>query len=343
MCFDCSSKETEWASVNNAIFLCKECQLKHRSYGVSISYIRSLEMDLWKEEQVNMLLFGGNERLKDLLSLYSVKYNTERSELYFSKLLDYHRKLIKSELKGDQRPQPPNDEEALLPFEKSEAKVYKGSSDENENSSSSVHNINNYDNSNQDFVINQDPPKQVNDDSYTGMVTGFMGGLWSTTKDVASEVKNKVDKSGVLEQAKAKSSQLLDQAKESGAMLANKGMEYGKYGYEKSIEYSKYGVDKGKELGMKGVEIGVHKYDEVKTKGLTDTAVSTSHSIYDSAWSGFSGLKNYVTGTSSSEQKQDSKEEPGEKAQDNKPEDIEIQEIKESKEESNISNINKDF
>jgi len=46
-CFDCGAKEPNWASINNAIFLCLSCAGIHRGYGVSISYIRSITMDLW--------------------------------------------------------------------------------------------------------------------------------------------------------------------------------------------------------------------------------------------------------------------------------------------------------
>jgi len=38
-----------WASVNNAIFLCLECSGEHRGFGVSVSYIRSINLDTWYE------------------------------------------------------------------------------------------------------------------------------------------------------------------------------------------------------------------------------------------------------------------------------------------------------
>lgn len=46
-CFHCAKKPAQWASVNNAIFLCFECGGKHRLLGLSISNIKSITMDQW--------------------------------------------------------------------------------------------------------------------------------------------------------------------------------------------------------------------------------------------------------------------------------------------------------
>lgn len=243
-CFDCSIENPEWASVNNSVFLCKECQVKHRTYGISISYIRSLEMDMWKEDQIGMLKLGGNERLRDLMSLYNIKFNTNRSELYNSKLLDYYRKLLKSELRGDQRPHPPSDEEALLPIEKTD-KVKPEINNNNSNINYPQVNINHMNNDIEDSNINISNENQSNSNSNNndlkGTVTGFLGGLWSTTKDVASAVKNKVDESGIAETVKQKASVLTEKVVEGTQYVAHKGVEYGK----------------------KGIDYTHHKYDEV--------------------------------------------------------------------------------
>jgi hypothetical protein len=232
MCFDCSTKDPEWVSVNNAVFLCKECQLKHRSYGISVSYIRSLEMDLWKEDQIALLKYGGNERLRDLMSLYNVKFNTNREELYNSKLLDYYRKLLKSDLKGEVRPQPPSDEEALFPCEKQD-KFYEN------NSLSNSSNVNSNPNSlDQEYSIDKEVSKNEEKSSnsgYTGYLYGFVGGVWNTTKDVAAQVKNKADESGLTEKIKSKTSYVAEKLKEGTQTVVNKGKELGAKGYEYTV------------------------------------------------------------------------------------------------------------
>lgn len=94
ICFDCGSKQANWASVNNAIVLCITCSGNHRSLGVNISYIKSVSLDKWSENQVKMMLAGGNTKLAELLDAYEIGEGTDYKVLYQSKLLDYHRKQV---------------------------------------------------------------------------------------------------------------------------------------------------------------------------------------------------------------------------------------------------------
>jgi hypothetical protein len=260
VCFDCSTKDPEWASVNNGVFLCKDCQVKHRSFGVSVSYIRSLEMDLWKEDQINLLRLGGNEKLRDLMSIYNIKFNTERSELFNSKLLDYHRKLLRAELKGEIRPQPPSDEDALGQYDKNENKLFTSNdninNNDNVNSNSGENILNN--NSNQQYNINESN-NNVNHAGSTndtlnyskGVATEFAYGLWNTTKDVASNVKNKIDETGISEKVYINGQYYTEKAFQTGEVVIGKTKEYGSKGLEI-----------GKDLGSKGIEISKNKIEE---------------------------------------------------------------------------------
>ena len=45
-CCDCLTPNPEWVSVNNGIFICIKCAGTHRAYGVNISFVRSLKLDL---------------------------------------------------------------------------------------------------------------------------------------------------------------------------------------------------------------------------------------------------------------------------------------------------------
>ncbi len=55
-CFDCGSSDVEWASVSSGIFICLECAGIHRSFGVSISFVRSIHMDAWTRSQVTNVI-----------------------------------------------------------------------------------------------------------------------------------------------------------------------------------------------------------------------------------------------------------------------------------------------
>lgn len=115
VCFDCLVNKSTWASINNAIFLCSRCCVEHRSLGNKISLVRSLTLDLWKDEQAALVKIGGNKRLRGLLQLYDIDIaNVGKKVLYNSRLVDFYRKLIHLELYSMKHDLfPPKKEEAL--------------------------------------------------------------------------------------------------------------------------------------------------------------------------------------------------------------------------------------
>jgi ADP-ribosylation factor GTPase-activating protein 1 len=51
-CCDCTSIDTDWASVSHGTLICLDCAGKHRSLGVHVSFVRSITMDTWSTQQV---------------------------------------------------------------------------------------------------------------------------------------------------------------------------------------------------------------------------------------------------------------------------------------------------
>ncbi|KAG0366415.1 hypothetical protein BC939DRAFT_443257 [Gamsiella multidivaricata] len=62
VCADCKSLSPMWASVNHGTVLCIECSGIHRSLGVHVSKVRSLNLDKWETETVGLMLKLGNEK-----------------------------------------------------------------------------------------------------------------------------------------------------------------------------------------------------------------------------------------------------------------------------------------
>ena len=61
-CFDCdaSAKADPWVSLNHGTYLCINCAGVHRSLGVHISYVRSLNLDAVTAAEREKLERGGN-------------------------------------------------------------------------------------------------------------------------------------------------------------------------------------------------------------------------------------------------------------------------------------------
>ncbi|KXS21847.1 ArfGap-domain-containing protein [Gonapodya prolifera JEL478] len=62
LCADCKSKDPRWASWNLGIFVCMRCAGIHRSLGVHISKMKSVDLDTWTQDQVVNMERWGNAR-----------------------------------------------------------------------------------------------------------------------------------------------------------------------------------------------------------------------------------------------------------------------------------------
>merc|ERR1719464_53799 len=72
--------------------MCLECSGQHRSLGTHVSFVRSVKMDSWTDDQIKkMKLFGGNDSCNRFLSKYGIdtenlsireKYDSPQGQLY---------------------------------------------------------------------------------------------------------------------------------------------------------------------------------------------------------------------------------------------------------------------
>mmetsp|Transcript_26664 Transcript_26664/g.63954 ORF Transcript_26664/g.63954 Transcript_26664/m.63954 type:complete len:646 (+) Transcript_26664:175-2112(+) len=66
-CVECgrSASTPDWASVTYGIALCLHCAGTHRGLGVHLSFVRSLTMDDWTDDQYLRMVRGGNAKWKE--------------------------------------------------------------------------------------------------------------------------------------------------------------------------------------------------------------------------------------------------------------------------------------
>ncbi|KAF9165892.1 Arf-GAP with coiled-coil, ANK repeat and PH domain-containing protein 2 [Actinomortierella ambigua] len=77
-CADCRSLSPMWASVNLGTVLCIECSGIHRSLGVHVSKVRSLNLDKWETEAVGVMLALGNEKTNSVFEAKILSGSEER-------------------------------------------------------------------------------------------------------------------------------------------------------------------------------------------------------------------------------------------------------------------------
>ncbi|KAH9965810.1 ArfGap-domain-containing protein [Russula dissimulans] len=71
LCIDCGNPNPQWASLSFAVFICLQCAGIHRGFGVHISFVRSVSMDTWQEDQVRRMKIGGNAPFVAFMQSYT--------------------------------------------------------------------------------------------------------------------------------------------------------------------------------------------------------------------------------------------------------------------------------
>lgn len=109
-CCDCPSLDTDWASVSHGTLICLDCAGKHRSLGVRVSFVRSIRMDTWNKEQIEMMRQGGNAQIRDFFAKINEEsnsiiqlYNSKGASHYRASLKDRVSKILSGEISANRK------------------------------------------------------------------------------------------------------------------------------------------------------------------------------------------------------------------------------------------------
>eukprot|EP00403_Amphidinium_massartii_P026159 CAMPEP_0178405964 /NCGR_PEP_ID=MMETSP0689_2-20121128/18670_1 /TAXON_ID=160604 /ORGANISM="Amphidinium massartii, Strain CS-259" /LENGTH=416 /DNA_ID=CAMNT_0020026995 /DNA_START=11 /DNA_END=1261 /DNA_ORIENTATION=- len=107
VCSDCSNIKPQWASVTYGTLVCLECSGIHRSLGVHLSFVRSVQMDSWTEKQIAaMEMSGGNAKLVEYFNSRKIPKNMDIATKYNTKQAEYYRNRLSRWLEGNKEPPP---------------------------------------------------------------------------------------------------------------------------------------------------------------------------------------------------------------------------------------------
>jgi ADP-ribosylation factor GTPase-activating protein 2/3 len=99
-CFDCAAKNPTWASSTYGVFICIDCASMHRSYGVHLTFVRSTELDDWKESELENMRAGGNQKAQEFFRKHGISDEAKPLDKYESQAASLYRNALAKEVKA---------------------------------------------------------------------------------------------------------------------------------------------------------------------------------------------------------------------------------------------------
>ena len=108
VCFECGSSDPEYLSINNGVFICKECVQEHFDFPHEISQIMINDLPSLNNIDLKKLYLGGNKRLIEFINFDFPRLKQfPPNILYKTRAVDYYRKRLQFYAQGGIRPLKP--------------------------------------------------------------------------------------------------------------------------------------------------------------------------------------------------------------------------------------------
>ena len=109
-CFDCGACYPEYISLNNGIFICKECLKIHNNFPKQISNTLKNNLSSLNRKELEFMYIGGNQKLLDFINYeYPQLQRYKISILYQTKAMQYYRNNLYYLVYGGIKPIKPNE------------------------------------------------------------------------------------------------------------------------------------------------------------------------------------------------------------------------------------------
>jgi len=109
-CFDCGAGYPEYISINNGIFICKECLNIHNNFPKQISNTLKNNLSSLNNKELEFMYLGGNQKLLEFINYeYPQLQRYKINILYQTKAMQYYRNNLNYLVYGGIKPIKPNE------------------------------------------------------------------------------------------------------------------------------------------------------------------------------------------------------------------------------------------
>ena len=109
-CFDCGSCYPEYISINNGVFICKDCLHIHNKFPKQISTTLKNNLSSLNSKELEFMYLGGNQKLLEFMNYeYPELQKFKINILYQTKAMQYYRNNLHYKVYGGPKPVKPNE------------------------------------------------------------------------------------------------------------------------------------------------------------------------------------------------------------------------------------------